>query len=236
MQKSALGFRADAFHCPYCRVYAKQEWYDVAKGHLSEKGVGYYEGFLEDLFLSACSRCRKYALWLDEKMIYPVSSVAPLPIEDMPVNVKDDFLEGRNVVNASPRAAAALLRLALQKLMVHLGESGKRLDDDLADLTRKGLPKKIRSALDAVRVVGNDAVHPGELNSKDDTYTAISLFNLLNMIVEVMILQPKKVNDLYTKLPNSKTPPIKKSNKKATKKQKRAKKWEPIPKPTILYR
>jgi hypothetical protein len=236
MQKSSLGFKADAFQCPNCRVYAKQEWHNVAKGHLSEKGVGYYEGFLENLFLSVCSRCRKYSLWLDEKMIYPVSSVAPWPIEDMPPNVKDDFLEGRNVVNASPRAAAALLRQALQKLMVHLGESGKRLDEDLADLTRKGLPKKIRSALDAVRVVGNDAVHLGEINSKDDTDTAIALFNLLNMIVEVMISQPKKVNDLYTKLPNSTTRPVRKSNRKGMRTQRRRKKWEPIPKPTILYR
>lgn len=236
MQKSALGFKADVFHCPHCRAYTKQEWYNAAKGHLSDKGVGYYEGFLENLFLSVCSRCRKYTLWLDEKMIYPVSSVAPWPIEDMPANVKDDYLEGRNVVNASPRAAAALLRLALQKLMVHLGESGKSLDEDLADLTRKGLPKKIRGALDAVRVVGNDAVHPGEINSKDDTYTAIALFNLLNMIVEVMISQPKKVNDLCTKLPNSTMKPVRKSNKKGAGARRRTKKWEPIPKPTILYR
>jgi len=235
MQKSVLSVKADCFHCPHCRVYAKQEWYNIAKGHLSEKGVGYYEGFVRDLSLSFCSKCGKYALWLDDKMIYPASSIAPLPADAMPTDVKEDFLEGRNVVNASPRAAAALLRLALQKLIIHLGESGKNLDDDIANLARKGLPKKIYKALEAVRVIGNEAIHPGIISPKDDINTTIALFNLLNMIVDIMILQPKKFNEIYSKIPKSKKP-TKKSRRKRKKKQKRAKKWESIPKPTILYR
>jgi len=235
MQKSAVNFKADSFHCPHCKVYAKQEWYNLAKGHLSEKGVDYYEGFVPGFSLSLCLRCGNYALWLDDKMVYPGSSIAPLPATAMPMSVKEDFLEGRNVVNASPRAAGALLRLALQKLMLCLGESGKNLDNDIANLARKGLPKKIYKALEALHVIGNEAVHPGTMSAKDDMNTAIALFNLLNMMVDIMISQPKNFNEICRRIPKSKKR-NKGSRKKQKKRQRKAKKWQPVLKPTILYR
>jgi len=202
-------FKADAFHCPHCGVYAHQTWYTI-----------YYLGFsnyakIQSLEINFCSRCNKFALWLGDKMLSPVASIAPLSGEDMPENVKEDFMEARNIINASPRAAAALLRLALQKLMVHLGEKGENLNADIANLVRKGLPEKIQKALDAVRVIGNNAVHPGEIDLKDDTQTALTLFELLNMIVEVMITQQKRVDEIYGKIPNSTKEEIKKRDGKA---------------------
>lgn len=74
-----------------------------------------------------------------EKLIYPKSSIAPLPNEDMPDDVKVDYLETRNIVNDSPRGACALLRVALQKLMYHLGESGNNLNEDIGNLVKKGI-------------------------------------------------------------------------------------------------
>ena len=237
LQEQILGFRAESFRCPHCGIYAKQEWYNVARGHLSEEGIGYYEGFLMDIHLSFCSRCGKYTLWADGRMVYPVSSIAPLPVENMPENVKEAFLEGRDVVNASPRAAAALLRIALLKLMIHLGESGKNLDDDIANLVRKGLPKKIRKAVTAVRFIGSDAVRPGEIDSRDNTYAAVALCDLLNMIVEVMISQPKKVSELYGKLPSSKKRTTKKRKKTShTRRRKRKKKQKKVDECSIFYR
>jgi len=90
------------------------------------------------------SHCNKYTIWIDKILIYPQSSSAPEPIEDMPEEVKQDYLEAKNIVNLSPRAAAALLRLALQKLMIHLGERGKNLNEDIASLVKKGLPKRFK--------------------------------------------------------------------------------------------
>ncbi len=232
MPNQTLDFKAIVFNCPHCGVYAKQEWYNLAKGKISEQGLDYYEGFIPDLYLSLCTQCKRYSLWLNDKIIYPVLSIAPWPIEDMPLSVKEDFLEARGIVNTSPRTAAALLRLCLQKLMCHLGEGGKNMELDVSGLIKKGLPEKFRDALWAVRVIGNDAVRPGEISLKDDVDTAVALFSLINMIVESTISQQKKVNQLYTTLPNPKPARKRQTRKKPRKSGKR----DVIPKPTILYR
>ena len=111
----------DNFHCPHCEVYAHQKWYNGARAIEIPRGVKDHK-FLDDLWVSECERCRAYSIWIDGKLIYPISSNAPLPSDDTPEDVKDDYTEARAVLNNSPRASAAVLRLALEKLMPHLAE------------------------------------------------------------------------------------------------------------------
>jgi hypothetical protein len=229
-----LDSKKNVFQCPHCGISVKQEWYNLAKGVISKNGISYYKGFIPDLYLSLCSQCNSYTLWLNDKIIYPPLSFAPWPTEDMPLNIKDVFLEARGVVTSSPKAASALLRTCLRNLMTHLGESGKNLELAISNLTKKGLPEKFHDALWAVRVIGTEAVKPGEISLKDDFDTAITLFNLINMIVEATISQQKKVNQLYTTLPNPK--PVRKKRRARKRKKRKSKKTEVIPKPTILYR
>ena len=222
--------RSEVFQCPYCGAYAKQEWHDVAKGHRLEIDVGYYEGFLAGLSLSVCSKCGGYALWRGDKMIYPVLSTAPSPVVSMPADVKEYFLEAREVFNASPRAAAALLRLALQQLVVHLGGRGKNLNRDVVRLARKGLPPLIQEALVSVRFIGSDAEYPGKISSKDDTHVAIALFDLVNMIVEIMLARPEKVDGTCGKSDAQKSYTRKRKRSKIPRKKREQKeeKWNSI--------
>ena len=97
-------------------------------------------------------------------MIYPFNGSAPLPNPDLPEDIKEDFEETRNIVELSPRGAVALLRLAVQKLCKELGEKGEHINTDIKNLVSKGLPEKMQKALDSVRVVGNNAVHPGQID------------------------------------------------------------------------
>lgn len=199
-------FMGDAFHCPHCEAFAHQNWNQVSTRMLGIMNAEY-------LSVSICTRCKGMSIWFQKKMVYPVLSIAPMPSENMPDDVRLDFIEAREIINNSPRAACALLRLSIQKLMIHLGEKGKNLNDDIGNLVKKGLSAKIQRALDSVRVIGNNAIHPGELDLKDDVETAAYLFELVNMIVEVMISQPQKVDMLFEKIPGEAKEAIEKRDK-----------------------
>jgi hypothetical protein len=50
-------------------------------------------------------------------------------------------------------------------------------------------------------VIGNNAVHPGELDLRDDRDTAVSLFALINFIIDQQIAEPKRLSRVYALLP-----------------------------------
>jgi hypothetical protein len=201
----APDLKRDAFNCPHCGAYAHQKWYGIEISY----GCSVYfreikaNSSMEDR-INICVRCENYALWVDGKMVYPQSS-APFPVDNMPPEVKNDFLEARNIVDPSPRAAAALLRLALEKLVTnHLDAKGSTLNDKIGYLVKQqGLPQKIQQSLDAVRVIGNNAVHPGQIDLTDNKEIAISLFKLMNIIVEKIITEPREIEEIYETIPES---------------------------------
>jgi len=133
-------------------------------------------------------------------MAYPNRGSVPSPNPDMPADVKEDYEEAAGIYIQSSRGAAALLRLAIQKLCKHLGGTGENINKDIAAFVSSGLPKKIQQALDLVRVIGNNAVHPGQINT-DDPETTEKLFVLLNLIAEHMITMPKQVDEMYADIP-----------------------------------
>lgn len=140
----------------------------------------------------------------------------PEPHEDMPESVRIDYKEARDVFPYSARSAAALLRLAIQKLCKELGEKGKKLNADIGNLVKKGLPIHIQQALDIVRVIGNEAVHPGVINVRDNPEIAMDLFGLVNEIVEDRIGSTSKkmrIQEKYNRLPESKREQIEKRDK-----------------------
>ena len=73
---------------------------------------------------------------------------------------------------------------------------------------------ELNKALDIVRVVGNNAVHPGQIDV-DDPEVAGNLFTLTNVIVESMIAVPKKIGALYAELPKGALDSIAKRDDKA---------------------
>lgn len=145
------------------------------------------------LFISTCHICKGYILWLNENIIYPLASNIPLPNEDMPNEVKKLYLEGRAVFPVSKKACAALLRLSLQKLCKELGGTGKNINNDIAKLVKEGLNPSIKNSLDIIRITGNEAVHPGELNLEENENHVSFLFELLNFIVDEKYTREKKL-------------------------------------------
>jgi hypothetical protein len=134
-------------------------------------------------------------------MVYPRASVVLPASEDMPREVKKYYDEARAIFYDSPRGAAALLRLAIQKLTIELGEDGKNLNKAIGSLVQKGLPERVQKSLDVVRVIGNNAVHPGQIVIEDNPEVARSLFKITNLIVDNVITKSKEVEELYSNLP-----------------------------------
>lgn len=193
-------FKKTAFHCPNCKAYAKQTWCSLTANKID--GTGNFHA--NALILSQCSHCNDYTIWFHGNMIYPDTSVAPNPNPDLPAEIVNDYMEARAILARSPRGAAALFRLCIQKLCSFLGEPGKNLNTDIASLVKKGLNPKIQKSLDVVRVIGNESVHPGTIDLRDQPETAIQLANLVNIIADAMITQPKMIDELYGKLPEAK--------------------------------
>jgi hypothetical protein len=193
-----------AFTCPSCNAYANQLWFSVLKS------AGHGVTRVEPLSLAQCAHCGEYTVWKDGKLIYPESTMAPLPNPDLPDEIANDYNEAASIISRSPRGAASLLRLCIQKLCKHLGESGKNINNDIAALVKKGLNPKIQKSLDVVRVIGNEAVHPGTLDMRDKPETAVRLCTLINIIADAMITQPKMIDAIYEELPESKRKEIEK--------------------------
>ena len=87
-------------------------------------------------------------------MVCPSLGGVEQPNSDLDEDIRADYLEAAAVLQQSPRAAAALLRLCVQKLCKQLGLPGKNINDDIAALVTRGLNPEIQKALDIVRVIG----------------------------------------------------------------------------------
>lgn len=156
--------------------------------------------------------CKKISVWADNKMVYPRCLSAPPAHEDLPNECKQDYEEARAVFVDSPKASAALLRLVLEKLLMACGGKGK-IDDMIKSLVASGLPQQVQQAMDVCRVIGNEAVHPGSMDLRDTPEIALKLFDLVNIIVQNQITQPKEISALFEGLPASKKDGIRQRDK-----------------------
>ena len=198
-----------SFTCPHCHTISLIEYKNV-----------YFEGDREPngryctiMSVGRCLNCSRKIIWIDDKYVYPdIQQQEPNP--DMPESVLQLYKEAGLIYNKSPRAACALLRLAIDRICNELGETDRDINKNIAALVKRGLPEGIQKALDLVRVIGNKAVHPGQIDfDVDNIETAQILFGLVNMIVERLISEPKKLDSFYNRLPQSAREAIEKRDK-----------------------
>lgn len=196
-----LSIDAESFHCPNCGVLAQHTWsHNIRCNYIQTRADGATESSFYSLnnhAIAKCSNCHKFSIWENEKMVYPLTGNIEIANPDLPEDIKNDYNEAKNIVNISPRGSVALLRLAIQKLCKHLGGKGENINEDIKNLVKKGLPQTMQQALDSVRVIGNNAVHPGTIDLNDKIEIAYALFGFINIICEVLITQPKKIKEYY---------------------------------------
>ena len=129
-------YHDNAFNCPFCGAYADQNWHAITSPRIV--------GIIEDIELCRCGHCYRFSIWNEGAMVLPDSGEVESPNEDLSEEIKQDYSEAVSILQKSPRGAAALLRLAVQKLCIQLGENGKDINTDIGNLVKSGLSPTIQ--------------------------------------------------------------------------------------------
>lgn len=204
-EKITPSLYAEYFDCPLCRVRSTQAWARASAESVSREDIislnKYIPSFSNSRFdkydrlkMSRCANCEEALIWLDEKVIYPdVSLVAP-PHEDMPESTRGLYMEAASIVDKSPRASMAILRLAVEDLVNNNfdGDSKKSLYDNIqAIIDSRRYPAQINESLETIRIYGNIAAHSTEFSfDKPKDYYEV-IFELLNVMIDSTITQEK---------------------------------------------
>ncbi|MFH1113418.1 MAG: DUF4145 domain-containing protein [Pseudomonadota bacterium] len=192
------GWKKEKFTCPHCHALTVHNWFNLRVEQFGRLPT------LDAAKISFCTFCGKRAIWLEGKMVAPEYSEIPPPNKDLNKEIKRDYLEARSIAKKSPRGAAALLRLCLDNLCLQLGAPEKKeLFGKIEYLiTANDLNMDIQQALHGVRVIGNEAVHPGVLDLNDNLDVVVTLFGLVNHIADVLITQPRKRQEFFDGMPD----------------------------------
>ena len=205
---------AKGFVCPHCNHLSTQNWtslfYTDGLALPDKLKIGQREGFA-----AHCQGCGEPSIWLENELLFPQSSTAPMPVADMPEEVKIDYLEARAVFDKSARAAGGLLRIAFEKLLPYLDVKNRKPNDAIKELVAKGMVMETeQQALDVMRVFANQAVHVGFVKLEDQPGTVSFLFWLLNDIVRQLITRRNQIHTAFAGLPKDKLDEIAKRDAK----------------------
>ena len=203
----------EVFNCALCGAYATQVW-----RRLRTEALYYHEDQRDTDFIeSICHHCQRPCYWHKDRMIVPSEAPVVPPHEDLPESCHEEYGEAREIFARSPRAAAALLRLCVEKLLKEItGETKAPINDMISSLVAKGLPEEIQQSLDYCRLIGNNAVHSGTIDFNESSDVAECLFEMVNWIVEDRISRPKRAAERYASLPAGARAAIEKRDAKAS--------------------
>jgi len=158
-----------------------------------------------------CSSCNTASVWRLGTRVYPFGSTGPSPHPDMPEAARELYEEASLVLPSSRRAAAALARASLESLLKEVAPSSahKNLQSRVGAL-RGSVNESLWKLLTALRVVGNDSLH-GDQDELVIMYlegaaaeVVEPFFGAINSLVEELITQPRKAQELYDLIPAAK--------------------------------
>jgi len=211
-------FKKKTFTCPHCDEGTQHVFKDLYIN--LEPNLGYA--------ISTCVICNELILWKGSvirssdglivgygSVVYPRKSPVPSPDENMPASVKKIYKDAAEIYPISAPAAAAMLRLALETLLKEEDFKGVNLNDAIAKAVEAGVDDHVQKAMDSIRIIGNEGVHPGEIDLNDTPEIVSPLFVFINRLVYDLLTWPRKVSEVYDQLPDSKITAIKKRDKKS---------------------
>jgi hypothetical protein len=124
----------------------------------------------------------------------------------MPPRIRELYEEARGVLPASPRASAALLRVALEGLLEEAGYRQGRLADRLEKAYEdRKLSDGTYNLAESLRYAGNAAVHyePWKIDpseGEEDREMVKSLFDFVNEVTEELFAKPRRLGEMARKI------------------------------------
>jgi Domain of unknown function (DUF4145) len=155
---------------------------------------------VQNVSISYCFNCNEMCLWVCDQLVWPKRVESPEPKLQALPDVRRDDDEASQTLDASPRGAAALLRLALDKVCKELGESRESPKDDMASFVQEDVDARAQKVLEAMCIIESNATPPGQIGVGDNRAAAETLSGLVNLICEKMIMEPRHLQAVYTKL------------------------------------
>lgn len=181
-----------SIYCPHCRRHTSiapvsievrdaivGPWYVNAQWKQSNGNVWW---------IGVCNYCHRPVLARNEgDIIWPHPLPEPTD-RNVPESIRADLDEAKQCFSVSAwRAAAVMARRAMQSAAVEKGAKKDRLADQIAELASQGkITVDLKEWADAVRLVGNDAAHPGgNPVSKEDAEEVLKLAEQFLLILYV---------------------------------------------------
>lgn len=216
-----------SFNCPRCGALAAQNWFELLGSPSTGEGstevltdAAIYDAWEGQSYIpkwtaSHCFACGDNSIWLEDTLVYPdprrEAVTDATPHEDMPENAAELFREAVAVLPFSRRAAAALCRASMERLVKSLDPECPqytKLDERLVRLEGRVSTATI-SLMNVLRHVGNTALHGEKDNDgsatiyvdEDDQTIAETFFLAINTLVDELITRPRRSEELYAALP-----------------------------------
>jgi hypothetical protein len=210
----------EIMHVDVAETTSYEEWSEFT---FNEKDV-MVEGFLigvnaSRIITTTCAKCEKPTIWIENyfesaddedyietyEMIYPKTfSIFDPPNEDLDEEIKTVYKQAAAIVQESPIASCALLRLCMEKIIIkHANYKGnqnilKNIIDELKDIGT--IDENIYKAMQSIRIVGNNAIHNGSIKIDDldeNLDMAVLISRYINLMATELITRKKEINSVF---------------------------------------
>lgn len=182
-------------------------FYETQNGELEYRANGAFRFSLpKRVFVTECCSCGNLVYWEKGDIKYPVRS-GIAPAKDMPEDAKEVFNEAQAIIGLSPRAACALLRVCLEKIVDWYGENEhvegfKKSDKLYKKIETIGISPAFQRICKACRIAGNEHAHSGEidLSGEDSFEIAEAMSRMINSLVNTWIAPIRESEEVLRKL------------------------------------
>ncbi len=180
-----------SYDCPHCCEYAQFSELDIfcrpASDVKSDPESGLNLILLEQhitgepsLFAATrCHNCGGILLWNGDRLYYPTRGAPNSVARDLPSDLQSGYQKACAIIDISPAAASALLRIILQKLCDAMGRQPDGAETYVAFLSRQNLSESQRALLTRTCMRGTQPVQPGVIDEADGMERAFTLSDLI---------------------------------------------------------